>query len=60
VRRREKDAVKIDPTIHAHCFGRPNGTWAFERVMELAKDADDVWIGTRAEAAAHVRRVLGV
>ena len=50
--------MKIDPTIHAHCFGRPNGTWAFERVMELAKKADDVWIGTRAEGATHVRKVL--
>jgi len=31
---------------------------AFERVMEIAKKAKDVWVGTRAEAAAHVRAVL--
>lgn len=60
VQRREKGAVKIDPTIHAHCFGRPSGTWAFERVMEIAKMTEDVWIGTRAEAAAHVRKEVGI
>jgi len=32
--------------------------WAIERVMEIAKKTKDVWIGTRAEAAAHVRKVL--
>jgi peptidoglycan/xylan/chitin deacetylase (PgdA/CDA1 family) len=58
VQKREKGAVKIDPTIHAHVFGRPSGIWAFERVIEIAKKTKDVWIGTRAEAAAHVRRVL--
>ena len=26
--------------------------------MEIAKKTKDVWIGTRAEAAAHVRKVL--
>ena len=58
VRRREKGAVKIDPTVHAHCFGRPAGIWAFERCLEIARKSKDVWIGTRGEAAAHVRRVL--
>jgi peptidoglycan/xylan/chitin deacetylase (PgdA/CDA1 family) len=58
VRKREKGAAKIDPTVHAHCFGRPAGMWAFERVMEIARKSKDVWIGTRAEAAAHVRKVL--
>lgn len=58
-RKREKGASKIDPAVHAHVFGRPAGTWAFERVMEIAKKAKDVWIGTRAEAAAHVRKILG-
>lgn len=57
-RRREKGACKIDPTIHAHVFGRPAGIWAFERVMEIARKSKDVWIGTRADAAAHVRKVL--
>jgi peptidoglycan/xylan/chitin deacetylase (PgdA/CDA1 family) len=57
-RKREKGACKIDPTVHAHVFGRPAGMWAFERVMEIAKKSKDVWIGTRAEVAAHVRKVL--
>jgi len=58
VRKREKGAVKIDPTVHAHCFGRPAGIWAFERCMEIAKKSKDVWIGTRGEAAQHVRKML--
>jgi peptidoglycan/xylan/chitin deacetylase (PgdA/CDA1 family) len=58
VRKRVKTACKIDPTIHAHCFGRLAGTWAFERCMEVATKSDDIWIGTRGEAAAHVRSVL--
>jgi len=57
-RKREKGACKIDPTVHAHVFGRPAGMWAFERVMEIARKSKDVWIGTRAEVAAHVRKVL--
>jgi len=27
-------------------------------VMEIAKKTKEAWIGTRAEAAAHVRKVL--
>ena len=58
-RKREKGACKIDPGVHAHVFGRPAGMWAFDRVMKIAKKSKDVWIGTRAEAAAHVRKVIG-
>lgn len=58
VRRHEKGAVRIDPTIHSHVFGRAYGIWVFERLMELAKAADDIWIGTRDEAVRHVRAVL--
>jgi hypothetical protein len=57
--KREKGASKIDPAVHAHVFGRPAGMWALERVMQIAKKTKGVWIGTRAEAAAHVRKVLG-
>jgi hypothetical protein len=57
-RKREKGACKIDPGVHAHVFGRPAGMWAFDRVMKIAKKSKDVWIGTRAEAAAHVRKIL--
>jgi hypothetical protein len=57
-RKREKGACKIDPAVHAHVFGRPAGMWALERVMGTARKARDVWIGTRAEVAAHVRKLL--
>lgn len=57
-RRRERGACKTDPTIHAHVFGRPAGIWAFERVLQIARRSRDVWIGTRAQVAAHVREVL--
>ena len=57
-RKREQGACKIDPAVHAHVFGRSAGMWALERVMEIARKSKDVWIGTRAEVAAHVRKVL--
>jgi peptidoglycan/xylan/chitin deacetylase (PgdA/CDA1 family) len=53
-REREKGAARMDPTIHAHCFGRPVGMAVFERIMELAKKSEDIWIGTRSEAAEHL------
>ena len=58
-RNREKGAVRMDPAIHAHVFGRPLGMAIFERIMEVAKSAGDVWIGTRSEAATHLRGTLG-
>lgn len=33
-------------SVHTHCFGRPSGIWAFEKVIEIAKKSKDVWIGT--------------
>ena len=57
-RKREQGACKIDPAVHAHVFGRPAGMWALERVMEIARKSKNVWIGTRAQVAAHVRKVL--
>lgn len=56
VRKYEHEA-KIDPTIHTHVFGRPAGIWAYDRIIEIAKAAGDIWIATRSEAAAHVRRL---
>jgi peptidoglycan/xylan/chitin deacetylase (PgdA/CDA1 family) len=58
VRKYEHEA-KIDPTIHAHVFGRPALIWAYDRIIEIAKSAEDIWLGTRSEAAAHVRRCIG-
>lgn len=57
-REREKGAVRMDPAIHSHVFGRPLGMAVFERIMEVAKEAKDVWIGTRSEAAAHLRAMI--
>lgn len=58
LQRRENGPAKIDATVHAHVFGRPAGIWVYEEIMERAKAAKDVWIGTRAEAVAHLRTVL--
>jgi peptidoglycan/xylan/chitin deacetylase (PgdA/CDA1 family) len=58
-RSREKGAVRIDPAIHAHVFGRPLGMAVYEEMIERAKGADDIWIGTRHEAARHLRSTLG-
>lgn len=50
----EDEAVMIDVTAHAHCYGRPSGAWAFEAVARKVMWRDDVWVGTRAEIANHV------
>lgn len=55
VRTREPGPARVDPTIHSHVFGRIPGILAYERLMEMAKEADDIWIGTRSEAAAHLK-----
>ena len=53
VREWETRAIKIDPTVHAHVFGRPAGTGAFHKILEIATNADDVWVGTRSEMVDH-------
>jgi hypothetical protein len=53
VRKWEKGACKIDPTVHAHVFGRPAGAGAFQRILEIATAADDIWIGTRSQMVEH-------
>jgi peptidoglycan/xylan/chitin deacetylase (PgdA/CDA1 family) len=57
--RREDEAVMIDVTAHAHVYGRPAGAWAFEAIAAKVGARDDVWLATRGEIAAHVRRALG-
>ena len=54
LRQREKGAVLLDATAHAHVFGRPFGTWAYEATMQIAKRTPGAWIGTRSEAAQHI------
>lgn len=56
VRERETGAVRMDPAVHTHVFGRQPGLSMYERVIEIAKAADDIWIGTRSEAVAHARK----
>lgn len=46
---REDGPGKLDVTVHAHVYGRPTGIWAYEAIMDIARGAKDVWIGTRGE-----------
>jgi peptidoglycan/xylan/chitin deacetylase (PgdA/CDA1 family) len=48
------EAVMIDVTAHAHCYGRPAGAWAFEAIAGKVRARDDVWLVTRAEIAEYV------
>jgi len=50
----EEQALMIDVTVHAHCYGRPAGAWAYEAIARKVMWRDDVWVGTRAEIASHV------
>ena len=44
----------LDVTAHAHVYGRPAGAWAFDAMMRIASDRDDVVIMTRREITDHV------
>jgi peptidoglycan/xylan/chitin deacetylase (PgdA/CDA1 family) len=55
----ETGAARIDPAIHAHVSGRPLAMAAYEKIIRLAKNAPDVWMGTRSEAVDHLRAVVG-
>jgi len=50
----EKGAARIDPTVHSHVFGRAVGMSVFQKLIERAKAADDMWIGTRSDGTRHV------
>jgi peptidoglycan/xylan/chitin deacetylase (PgdA/CDA1 family) len=50
----EDEALMIDVTAHAHCYGRPGGAWAFAAIARKVMWRDDVWVGTRAEIATQV------
>jgi len=50
----EEQALMIDVTAHAHCYGRPAGAWAYEAIARKVMWRDDVWVGTRGEIASHV------
>ena len=45
------------PCLAGHdvdAFGRPVGMAVFQRMIEIAKAAEDVWVGTRSEAVKHI------
>jgi peptidoglycan/xylan/chitin deacetylase (PgdA/CDA1 family) len=44
----------IDVTSHAHIFGHHRGAYYYEKIIEKAVSAADIWVGTRAEVAEHV------
>ena len=55
----EDEAVIIDITAHCHCYGRPAGAWAYETIARNVRARHDVWLTTRDEIAAHVRKATG-
>ena len=55
----EEEALMIDVTAHAHMYGRPFATWAYEAIARKVAARDDLWVGTKAEMAAHVLKVAG-
>jgi peptidoglycan/xylan/chitin deacetylase (PgdA/CDA1 family) len=54
LRERETKPAMLDVTIHTHVYGRPAGAWVFDEIMRQVRAADDVWTGTRLEAARHL------
>src|SRR5712671_1316632 len=55
IARSQDDELRIiDVTNHAHIFGHHRGAYYFEKIIEKAMGASDVWVGTRAEIADHV------
>jgi peptidoglycan/xylan/chitin deacetylase (PgdA/CDA1 family) len=53
-RARDDELRIIDVTNHAHIFGHHRGAYYFEKIIEKAASASDIWIGTRAQIADHV------
>lgn len=53
-RTREDELRIIDVTSHAHIFGHHRGAHFYEKIIEQAMAAPDIWVGTRAQIADHV------
>ncbi len=53
------EALLIDVTAHAHCYGRPAGAAAYEAIAMKARERDDIFIATREAIASHVARTMG-
>jgi peptidoglycan/xylan/chitin deacetylase (PgdA/CDA1 family) len=55
VAREHADELRIiDVTSHAHIFGHHRGAHYYEKIIEKAVSAPDIWVGTRAQVADHV------
>jgi len=54
IARETGEVAMIDVTSHAHIFGHPRGAYFYEKIIERAVSASDVWVGTRAEIADHL------
>jgi len=55
IARAGRDELRIiDVTSHAHIFGHHRGAHFYEKIIEQAVAAPDIWVGTRAEVADHV------
>jgi peptidoglycan/xylan/chitin deacetylase (PgdA/CDA1 family) len=50
-RERDDELRIIDVTSHAHIFGHHRGAHYYEKIIEKAVSAPDIWIGTRAQIA---------
>jgi peptidoglycan/xylan/chitin deacetylase (PgdA/CDA1 family) len=52
---RARDELRIiDVTGHAHICGHHRGAHYYEKIIEHAVSAPDIWVGTRAQIADHV------
>jgi peptidoglycan/xylan/chitin deacetylase (PgdA/CDA1 family) len=52
------EATIVDVTAHCHCYGRPAGAWAYEAIAKSVRERDDIWLTTRDEITAHVRKTV--
>ena len=59
-RERDDELRIIDVTSHAHIFGHHRGAYYYEKIIEKAVSANDIWIGTRAQIADHVLSQQGL
>ena len=58
VQRHEPGAVRLNPSIHGHVFGRLRGIGVFEELIRRARALDDTWIGRQGDAIHHLRQSL--
>ena len=51
---RREGPVIIDVTSHVHSFGRPQGAYYYEKIIEAAAGNRDIWVATRLEIAEFI------